>query len=237
VIVLALDTTAPGGSCALVRDGRVTRERRGDAAVSQASRLPADLIALLDEERVALGEVDVFAVATGPGSFTGLRVGIAAMQALAFSGGTPLVGVSALDALAAIGGRTHGGAGEASSPPRRIATWIDAWRGEVYTALYENGREVEPPAVEPPLAALQRFGAPPPLFIGDAVPLYADAIRRVFGQTAVIAEPAAPPLAGTIALMAADAVHAGHRPSPDAIRPLYVRRPDAELSRDARATR
>src|SRR2546426_4574931 len=115
MLVLALDTTTREGSCALARDGRIVREQSSDASRPQAARLPGELAALLDHEHVALGDVDAFAVAIGPGSFTGLRVGIATMQGLAMAMGKPLLGVSALDALAAI-------ANNAS-----VATWVDAW--------------------------------------------------------------------------------------------------------------
>jgi tRNA threonylcarbamoyladenosine biosynthesis protein TsaB len=188
-------------------------------------------MALLARERVELRDVDAFAVATGPGSFTGLRVGIATMQGLAFAGGRPLIGTSALDALALIGAREGAGGGR---HPARIATWIDAWRGEVYAALYETGRQIEPPTVERADTVLARLLERPPLFIGDAVSTYGDLIRRSVGTEAMIAAIPAPLLAGVIAEMATTTVRAGHLPPPDAIRPLYVRRPDAELSRDAR---
>jgi len=231
VIVLALDTSTREGSCAIARDGEV-REEAGDGR-SHAEQLPQSLMSLLDRNRLSLGDVDVFAVATGPGSFTGLRVGIAAMQGLAFATSKPLIGVSALDALAAlaVADRHHA---EGGAAPRPVATWIDAWRGEVYAALYSEGREVEPPTVESPAAVLARLQDRPPLLIGDAVPIYTDLIRRTL-PAAAIAEPAAPLLAGMVARMAAASARAGHRPSPDAIRPLYVRRSDAEISRDARA--
>jgi tRNA A37 threonylcarbamoyladenosine modification protein TsaB len=119
----------------------------------------------------------------------------------------------------------------------RVATWVDAWRGEVYAALYEHGREVEPPTVEPPSAVLARLPGAPTRFIGDAAAIYADAIVSALGPAAHIADPAAPPLAGVIALIATASAQAGHRPPPHAIRPLYVRRPDAERARHARALR
>jgi tRNA threonylcarbamoyladenosine biosynthesis protein TsaB len=235
VIVLALDTTTPGGSCALARDGVVSSELVGDPSVSQASRLPADLMRLLAAEGVALADVDAYAVATGPGSFTGLRVGIATMQALAFSARKPLVGVSGLDALAAIGGAQL--ASRRLEPSTPTATWVDAWRGEIYAALYENGRQVEAPAVEAPQQALTRLRAVPTLFIGDGALLHADLIRAARGETACLAEPAAPSISGAIAALATATIRDGHRPAPDEIRPLYVRRSDAELMRDARAVR
>jgi len=232
MLVLGLDTTTRTGSCALARDGVVLLERASDATRPQASRLPGELMALLDQEAVALRDIDVFAVATGPGSFTGMRVGIATMQGLAFAAGKPLSGVSALDALAVHGGERG-----------IVATWVDAWRGEVYAALYERGREVEAPSVELPTRILGRFGGPDEeevgrhdriVFIGDGAEAHAATIRDALGDRAVIAEPTAPLLAGTIATLATNAALAGHMPPPHAIRPLYVRRTDAELARDAR---
>jgi tRNA threonylcarbamoyladenosine biosynthesis protein TsaB len=246
----------------------VLREQAGDPDRPHETRLPGDLIAVLggpaayakasaskegpplreregppthEDERVALEAIDVFAVATGPGSFTGLRIGIATMQALAFAAGKPLIGISGFDALARI------------ADADRVATWVDAWRGEVYAARFDNGREVEPPTVEHPEALLARYrgaaadfntgaGAglktrPYIIFVGDAAHTYRDAIVAAFRDDARIVEPAAPLLAGTIAQMATEAARGGHRPPPHAIRPLYVRRPAVELARDARPVR
>lgn len=219
---LALDTTTPGGSCAIVRDGHIVGEAAGDRGRPHDTRLPRDLMSLLEEARVDLRDVDVYAVATGPGSFTGLRIGIATMQGLAFAARKPLVGVSAFAALA----RTAGAA-------PALATWVDAWRGEVFAARYEQQIEVEAPSVEPPSAVLRRVLAPT-LFIGDGAAVYAEDIQRVLGDRALFAEPLAPLLAATIAQMALESTMSGVLPGPDAIRPLYVRRPDAELARDAR---
>ena len=229
VLVLALDTTTRGGSCALARDDAVVRERAGDVSQPHDARLPRDLMTLLSDAQVALDEIDVYAVATGPGSFTGLRIGIATMQGLAFAAGKPLIGISAFDALA-----HRARAADATSA--RIATWIDAWRGEVYAALYEDGGEIEAPTVEQVETVLARLRqAPTPLmFIGDAADMYRDTIVNVLGDSARIAEPASPLLAGTIARLGMQAARAGQLPPPHAVRPLYVRRPDAELARDAR---
>jgi tRNA threonylcarbamoyladenosine biosynthesis protein TsaB len=232
VIVLALDTTTPSGSCAIAGPGGRVLEQAGDRHVSHAARLPADLMALLAGAGVSLHEVDLFAVATGPGSFTGLRVGIATLQGLAFAGGRPLVGVSTLDALAVLGGAQVARVRDPGAA--RVATWVDAWRGEVYAALYQGGREIEGPSVEPPDTILERLTGDPVLFIGDGAEAHAGRIAAAFGGGAIMADPPAPLLAGTIARMAAASARAGARPPPDAIRPLYVRRPDAELSRDGR---
>jgi tRNA threonylcarbamoyladenosine biosynthesis protein TsaB len=224
VLVLALDTTTSSGSCALARDGRVVYEQVNDAPNAHAEHLPGDLLSLLERAGVRLADIDLFAVATGPGSFTGLRIGIATMQGLAFAEGKPLVGFSGFDALARIAGSV------------RVATWVDAWRGEVFAALYEDGREVDAPIVGRPEVLLEALRSRPTLFIGDGARQHAETIHRTSGEGARIAEPPAPPLAGTIAIMAGETpITADH--SPHAIRPLYIRRTDAELSRDARAVR
>lgn len=225
MVVLALDTTTPAGSCALAIDGVVVREEASDASLPPATRLPVDLMNLLEHTSTKLADVHAFAVATGPGSFTGLRIGIATMQGLAFAAGKPLVGVSALDALARIAMTEAAG--------DRIATWVDAWRGEVYAALYDAEREIEAPVVANPEVVLNSLRGTPTLFIGDGARTYRDDILRMMGEKGRTAENPVPLLAGTIATLAnagADAYSPPH-----GIRPLYVRRTDAELARDARA--
>jgi tRNA threonylcarbamoyladenosine biosynthesis protein TsaB len=243
MVVLALDTTTSAGSCALLRDDRVVREQASDQSRPQASRLPGELAAMLAREGVALPEVDILAVGIGPGSFTGLRVGIATMQGLAMALNRPLFGISGFDALASLacGGS---GANNEPDPPhvhpnarldpphRSVATWVDAWRGEVYAALYQNGREIEPPTVDLPQHLLQTFVGRPMLFTGDGAAIYRATVSAALGSHAEFTEPVAPLLAGAMATLAVRKFRAGQRPLPHAIRPLYVRRSDAELARD-----
>jgi tRNA threonylcarbamoyladenosine biosynthesis protein TsaB len=227
MLVLALDTTTRVSSSALSRDGVILREMAGDPSKPQAARLPGDLVTVLQETGITLAEIDLFAVATGPGSFTGLRIGIATMQGLAFAQRKPLIGVSGFDALASI-----------ATVDANIATWVDAWRGEVYAALYRGGREVMPPVVARPDELLANLPAAtgPITFIGDGAGSYRDLICHTLGDRARVADPASPLLAGVIAQVATKAATAGaHLPPPHAIRPLYVRRPDAELARAQRA--
>jgi tRNA threonylcarbamoyladenosine biosynthesis protein TsaB len=226
MVVLALDTTTPAGSCALAVDGSVVREEASDVSLPPATRLPLDLMMLLEHSAVALGAVDVFAVATGPGSFTGLRIGISTMQGLAFAAGKPLIGVSGLDALARMADREAAG--------RPIATWVDAWRGEVYAALYMNGVETSAPVVAKPEEILDKLPNQPTLFIGDGARAHQEKVLQHLGRHA-LAENPAPLLAGTIAMIAGDITSTGAYAPPHAVRPMYVRRTDAELARDARA--
>jgi tRNA threonylcarbamoyladenosine biosynthesis protein TsaB len=235
VLCLALDTSTPGGSSAVTHDGLVIRELAGDPDRPHDARLPGDLIMLLEDTQIALPDIDLYAVATGPGSFTGLRIGIATMQGLAFAAGKPLIGVSGFDALAQIASRNAVQAFRQTGATA-VATWVDAWRGDVFAARYQHDVQIDPPTVEKPAALLARI-AEPMLFIGDAIPVHTDLIRRTLGDLARFAEPPAPALAATIAHIATVTARTGAQPAPDDIRPLYIRRPDAELARDARPVR
>jgi tRNA threonylcarbamoyladenosine biosynthesis protein TsaB len=232
MLVLALDTTTRMGSCALARDGVVIREAASDPQQSAAEHLPGDLIVLLDSVSVGLDAIDVFAVATGPGSFTGLRVGIATMQGLAFAAGKALIGVSALDALARIAtGRvlSDPGGGPDQIPTETIATWIEAWRGEVYAGLYRGDKEIEAASVEHPAAIIERVPVGT-TFIGDGAVAFAGLIQTRNGTVLDT-----PLIAGAIAEIADARARRGERPGPEEIRPLYVRRAYAESAPDARS--
>jgi tRNA threonylcarbamoyladenosine biosynthesis protein TsaB len=235
--VLALDTTTRAGSIALIVDHDLVEERRSDPSRTYAERLPEEMLSLLKRHDRSLADVDVFAVASGPGSFTGLRVGIATMQGAASATRRPLVSVSALDALAQM-------ASVGLAPGARVAAWMDGYRRDVFTALYEvtalppfNPTRLvmlEEPAVGDPVAALARWGDRSErgsiVFVGDGAVLYAETIREHAPQGSRV--DGAPEIAGAIGRMAAVRAANGERPSPAAVRPLYVRRPDAEIARE-----
>ena len=228
--VMALDTTSRGGSVALVDDGQLVDERAGDASRTHGERLPGELAAL----GVEWSSVDVFAVAAGPGSFTGLRIGIATIQGLALVNKRPAVGVSALEALAQLASRDL-------PEGDTIAAWVDAQRGEVFSALYRVAQgalfsperlvELEAPAVGAPLATMSawsRHDLTSTTFAGDGAARYAPMLNAA-GSTIRLARPAL--LAGAVGCMASVSAARGLAAAPDAVRPLYIRRPDAEIHR------
>ena len=227
MIILALDTTTRSGSAAVVRDGVVHVVRAGDSDLSYGQRLPAELTLVLAEAGVRIDEIDLFAVAAGPGSFTGLRVGIATIQGLAMAHGKRVVAVSALDALARA-------AANASHP---IAAWMDAQREEVFAALYSSDgiTEIVPPVSAAPATVLETWAAisarPDLIFIGDGAVKHRTLLEREVGERTLIVDP--PPLAGLIGQIAAD--DPARATLPHAIVPIYVRKSDAELARARRA--
>jgi tRNA threonylcarbamoyladenosine biosynthesis protein TsaB len=240
MLILALDTTTRRGSLALSRDGHVLETFAGDPDRTHATRLPGDILDCLARHLVALSDIELFAVAAGPGSFTGLRIGIATIQGLAFADGRRAAGVSALDALA-----------EAAAPPGLDtgagvlrAAWMDAQRGEVYGCLYRRvGEAWEPlrdPIVSRPAEVLAAWahiidGAMVE-FVGDGAIAYAPVLDLTLGARGRLIVPV-PLLAPAIAILAGHVAAAGLTVPPAGIRPLYIRRPDAELVRERRGGR
>jgi tRNA threonylcarbamoyladenosine biosynthesis protein TsaB len=256
MLLLALDTTTAAGSVALWRDGLI-EERAGDPARSHAERLPGDLVAILGAHGLAARDVERYAVAAGPGSFTGLRIGIATIQGLALVGGRLVHAVGTLELLAHEAARANDAGAGAT-----IIAWMEAYRGEVFAARYRvvqaaphvaaegaarsgagdrvRGAAIldvlEPPIVsapEPLARAWAAGGAGPVIVTGDGVARTQAILRACFGAGAALREPA--PLAGTLAALAAIRLDAAARPH--AVEPIYVRRPDAELARDRAAVR
>ena len=228
MLVLAVDTTTRQGSVALARDGRVVAVYEGDAAVTHGARLPGDLIRFLGAQDLRVADVDLFAVASGPGSFTGMRIGIATMQGLALANGRSLIGISALDAI-------HEAVG--LSPHNDVVVWMDAQRGQVFSAVYANNVVLEPPVADKPADILSRWareGRHRSLFAGDGAHVYHALIHEAHVDAHII-DPT-PPLAPSIARLAEMTLRSHGASPPDAIRPIYVRRTDAELVRDGRAS-
>lgn len=206
---------------ALWRDGEVTSAVHRDAR-SHAERLPVEATAWLEGQGVSLARLDQLAVVAGPGSFTGLRVGVAAIQGWAFAGGTPVVAVPTLDAVAADPAADESGAS--------IVPMIDGQRGEVFFAIWQDRGEVTGPAAMRPEDAIVAIraacGGRAVLAIGDGAVRYRALIEAAGWSPRALAVP----LAESAVRLAAT----GRYPAmtPHALRPIYVRRPDAEVTRE-----
>jgi tRNA threonylcarbamoyladenosine biosynthesis protein TsaB len=237
VLLLALDTTTRGGSVAVIRDDTVLALVEGDASRTHGERLPAELERALDIAAVRLQDLDLLVVSSGPGAFTGLRIGLAAMQGLAMVLEKPVIGVSALEALAEVA-RT-----ELAVPHHTgVTVWMDAQRGEVFAAAYDvrNGNavhEVLPPIVDSPSAILDALPFSPAqelVFIGDGALRYATVIEDGRVGSARVIDPV-PPIAAALGRLGRRRAARGEAGPPHALQPLYVRRPDAELDRERQA--
>ena len=250
MLILALDTTTAQGSVALARDGSVLDELVGDPTITHGQRLPGDVVSLLNRHALNTSLIDQYVVAAGPGSFTGLRVGIATVQGLALANRRQVLGVSVLDVVTEVATRT---AIKDCIEPEAILPWMDAKRGEVFSALYEpvatgetetggSGPAVEWKATEGPVARtptslLDAWG--PTLrnrtvtVIGNGIDRDRRLLEAAFGPGSRLVA-GIPPLAGVMATMASQQPWRDHAVPPHAVRPVYVRRPDAELARARR---
>jgi tRNA threonylcarbamoyladenosine biosynthesis protein TsaB len=235
MLVLALDTATRAGSLALLRDEVLLGVAQGNPAVTHGRRLPAEIAEILRGHQLGLWDIDVFAVTAGPGSFTGLRVGIATIQGLAFVTGRPVVPVSSFDVLAAIAFDRRRLAAD-----DRLAVWVDAQRRQVFAALYRltaPGAEAEQgwapvrsPSVGAPVEVLADWRdecrAVPTWFIGDGAEAHREVIAECPGLPARFIESPGP-MAPALARLAARRARRGEAVPAAGIRPLYVRRPDA----------
>src|SRR3977135_55846 len=124
-LILSLETATMGGSVFLGRGNVELATRTGDPRVSQSSSLLSDINDILQEASTSLHEVDLFACASGPGSFTGLRIGLATVKALAASLKRPCVGIPTLHAVA-----------HAAGPSSATVALLPAGRGEVFAQMF-----------------------------------------------------------------------------------------------------
>jgi tRNA threonylcarbamoyladenosine biosynthesis protein TsaB len=209
VRVLAVDTTKPRASVAVAEDGRLLAEQRAASDAGHSRWLLPAVESMLRGLGLAAEALDLFAVTRGPGSFTGIRVGLGSVQGLALASRRPCLGVGTLDVMA------RSVRGEA---PATVAL-MDAWRGEVFWAVYDGEtRLVAEPGVGGLEAALA-LAPPGSAFVGDAVPA-ARATIAASVERACLPE-ASGFLAATLALMALERAHESGPPS--ALRPLYLR--------------
>ena len=156
MMLLALDTTAAVATAALFRDGTLVTEQEADAGQKHAETALPLIETLLEENGVTIDQIDLFAVDIGPGSFTGVRIGVSLVNALAFASGKRVVPVDSLRTLAL----------SVEEPEKPVCALIDARNGNAYAALYQQGKTlIEPCAVE-----IQPFLATLPadtVFVGD----------------------------------------------------------------------
>jgi len=226
-LILAIETATGCGSIALTRGdvqaGRLLGECTVQPEVSHSRRLLGSVRWLLDAAGVTWSALDGIGISLGPGSFTGLRIGMAAAKGLAMATGLPLVGVGTLDGIAL----------SCTASRERFCCLLDARKQEVYAAFYnpsERGVAVAtgpPVAVRPErlLASLER----PVLMAGPGVAVYGDLFRHnplVRTLPAALAQPRA----AHIGFLAAERLEQGRTLDPVTAAPLYVRASEAEVN-------
>jgi tRNA threonylcarbamoyl adenosine modification protein YeaZ/ribosomal-protein-alanine acetyltransferase len=205
----------------------------GDAARMHGERLPGEILSWLGSLGRSLHDVDVFAVVSGPGSFTGLRVGMAAIQGLALASGKRVIPIPTLEAIAS-GWIEHD-----SWTPALIVSCLDGQRGDVFVAAWDATERqsietcpvvIAPEVTRPAEAAgaiAARWPSAPVVMLGDGGERYPDVFRARLSNAQLIA-PVEPIAASAVTLASRRLSQAA---APHALKPIYLRRPDAELAR------
>lgn len=237
-LILSFNTATSGGSVCIVRGGEVLAAVIGDQSVSHSSSLLADIAATLNAADVSLNQIDLLAAAAGPGSFTGLRIGMASIKALSLSLRRPCFGIPTLAAVA-----------HSAGPSSATVALLPAGRGELFAQLFsvsaagvvtehDDAAHLSPPAV------LDKYGARARL---NWAGVGAWAQRAIISEYAVskgiqfsvapqtdegwILLPDQENLAADIAALAWQRFQKGELESAGSLQAIYVRPSDAELNK------
>ena len=222
-MILGLDTSTEILGLALLREGRVVSSLSLAIGRNHSEKLPGTLGRFLSEAGALVSDLSGLAVSIGPGSFTGLRVGLSLAKGMASTLGLPLVGVPTLKALA-----------WRYRPSRLpIGAMLDARKGEVFYSLFEERegkleRKTPDRALSP--EALVKEIRDPTLFVGSGVRVYGDFLKNKLGSLAIYASPnPESPDPADIAYLGWQRLRKGERDDLEALEPVYIRASDAEL--------
>jgi len=214
VRVLGIETSGGRGGIALLDDAEVRGIRLFEKGMVHGREIAPSIEALLTETGLALGTLDLLVCDLGPGSYTGLRVGLAAAKGLAFALGKPLIGVPSLDAMAQ----------EAHGRARVLCPAIDAKSNQIYGAVYEDGRRATDYLAEKPAEFVARIPKEALVF-GDALEAYGELFRdRPVGSRDLW-----DPKPEAIARLGQRLYQEGVRHDAGRLVPLYLRPTEAEV--------
>ena len=168
--IILIETSTALCSVALAEDGAIVDYRESSAPKAHASLTAVFIQEMLSERGLSISDCDAVCVSMGPGSYTGLRVGVSTAKGLCFGSGKPLLAVGTLDTLVA----------QADSDARFIIPMVDARRMEVYTAVFENGIQLTEtaPVIIDENSFAEYLEQGPCLFIGDGAGKCADVIKH-----------------------------------------------------------
>lgn len=223
-LILSVETATLSGSVAVSRGDEILGVVSGDAGISHSNTLLGDVDKLLAQTQITLSQIDLFAVATGPGSFTGLRIGIATVKALAATLDRPTAGIPTLEAVALSGGVSA-----------ESVALLPAGRGEVFTQLFSVLRPdlveaLDEAAHIPPAQLFERYGDLETVtWCGEGASVNRELIESwAAGRDWNIARQTNG-LAAQVATLALARFNRNEFENPFALRAIYVRPADAQL--------
>ncbi len=220
--ILGIDTSTTMGAVGIVEDETLVAEMRTNISLTHSERLMGHIDTLLKSARMTLDDIGGFAVSVGPGSFTGLRIGLAAVKAMAYAKGRPVAAVNSLDVLA-------------DNLPycrHQIAPVLDARKKMVYCAVYKavdtSRRTVLPPTVITP-DKLADIIEEPTVFVGEGAYVYRDLLGgRLCCQAFFAPRAYCYPSGAAVAFRGLREIAAGNTADPMTLAPFYIRKSGAE---------
>jgi tRNA threonylcarbamoyladenosine biosynthesis protein TsaB len=221
-LILAIETATRAGGVAIARGETILAAIAGEPSISHSTNLLEMIDAALRQAGVVLADVDIFAVASGPGSFTGLRIGLATAKAFGVHLQRELIGVSTLAAVA-----------HASNLEGNIVALLPAGRGEVFAQWFKVCGGTATPADQPrhltPRAVLEKYATVAALkFAGDGVPMLRNSLSE--SETSFLFASASTMLAPSIAVLGYREYREGKAVGPENLSAVYVRASDAEIN-------
>jgi tRNA threonylcarbamoyladenosine biosynthesis protein TsaB len=225
MIILSADTSSDRFSLALLRDNTTIARFKADCPQRQSSDMLPEIENLLSENSLDIHDIDLFCIGLGPGSFTGLRIGITIMRALAFSTKKPIVGVLSIDAIA----------GNAHAYKNNVCVIIDAKQQKLYARFYEFMEKGMRPRGKVMLAGIKEIldrVKNPILFLGDGIDVYKDKLLDYgLSHESMLTSDTWYPDAATIGSLAKDKMEAKGGDNVFTLSPFYVYPRECQIKR------
>jgi len=223
VNILGIETSTKTGSVAIVSEDGVVAQYSLNIEVTHSERLMSTVDRVLKDTGLAIHDLDGFSVAIGPGSFTGLRIGLSTVKGLALATGKPIAVVPTLQALA----------WNLPYSMYPVCPLLDARKKEVYAALYRFAGTALVQVLPETAISIFRLAEQineKVVFTGEGSRIFRNEIQEVFGERAVFAPHSAVlPSGAKVAEIGLDMIKSGRQAEPDRLTPLYIRRPEAEV--------
>lgn len=226
--ILAIETSTMLGGIAIMDESLLIAESRLNVKSTHSERLMTEIEHCLKQSGIKISDIDIFAVATGPGSFTGLRIGLSTVKGFSYATGKQIVSVPTLEALAW------------NFPYSRhpVCTMLDARKKEVYASLFKWEGENFTRLINETSAKPEEFARDALrvthddkfIFAGEGAALYRDKIIEVMGEKAIFASPEKTvPSPANVAVLGFKKAKAGEFSEPISLIPMYIRKSEAEV--------
>lgn len=230
MLVLSVDSSYSTATCALIKDDKILAEINLNDKKQHSVILMRLIDSILKEYEIDINDIDAFIISRGPGSFTGLRIGMATLKGLAFASKKPLISVSTLDALAY----------NSISFQGIICPIMDALRDNIYTCLYKNENNNLTPLIKEQclnineLITILKEQTLPIIFVGDGVAKHKEFLQENIPNSFFAANHSNFPKASSVGELGIKKINDGVIENIDSINPIYLRKSQAEREYEKR---